>query len=81
MNELAIQLANVWIQILTVVAANFAIIWWFRKESREDWKIMHQENKEFKESMRLEMREFKEIVRIEMKDFHERLLEIEKNRK
>jgi hypothetical protein len=58
-----------WIQILTVILANFSIVWWFRKESREDWKMIHQE-----------MKEFKEAIRIEMKDFHERLLEIERKR-
>lgn len=59
-----------WIQILTVVLANFSIVWWFRKESREDWKMIHQE-----------MKEFKEAIRLEMRDFHERLLEIERKRK
>lgn len=58
-----------WIQIVTVILANFTIVWWFRKESREDWKMIHQE-----------MREFKDSVRLEMKDFHERLLEIERRR-
>lgn len=63
-------MSDSWIQIVTVILANFSIIWWFRKESREDWKIIHQE-----------MKEFKEAIRLEMKDFHERLLEIEKARK
>ena len=63
-------MSDSWVQILTVVLANFAVIWWFRKESREDWKMIHQE-----------MKEFKEAIRLEMKDFHERLLEIEKGRK
>lgn len=58
-----------WMQIVTLIIANFSVVWWFRKESREDWKMIHQE-----------LKEFKDIVRIEMKDFHERLLEIEKNR-
>lgn len=58
-----------WLQILTVILANFSVIWWFRKESREDWKLIHQE-----------MKEFKEAIRIEMKDFHERLLDIERRK-
>ena len=58
-----------WMQIITLIIANFTVIWWFRKESREDWKMIHQE-----------LKEFKDVVRIEMKDFHERLVEIEKNR-
>lgn len=57
-------------EILTVIFANFGIIWWFKKESREDWKMIHQE-----------MKEFKEAVRMEMKDFHEKLLKIEMERK
>lgn len=66
-----------WTQIFTIMGSHFfmlvgvfGIIWSFRKESREDWKMIHQE-----------MKEFKEAIRIEMKDFHERLLDIEKNRK
>ena len=59
-----------WLQILTVVFANFGVIWWFRKESREDWKMIHQE-----------LKEFKDAVQAEMKDFHERLLKIEMDRK
>lgn len=58
-----------WVQILTTILTTFGIIWWFRKESREDWKMIH-----------LEMREFKDVVRAEMKDFHERLLSIELGR-
>ena len=58
-----------WMQIITLIIANFTVIWWFRKESREDWKMIHQD-----------LKEFKDVVRIEMKDFHERLVEIEKNR-
>lgn len=72
-----------WIQILTVLFANFTAICWFRKESREDWKMMHQEFKEFKDVIRQDMKEFREVVHIEMKDFHERLLKIvnERNKK
>ena len=61
-----IDMNETWIQIFTIMVANFGVIWWFRKESREDWKMIHQE-----------MKEFKEAIRLEMKDFHERLLEIE----
>lgn len=51
-----------WIQILTVVFANFGIIWWFRKESREDW---------------IRCQNTIDAIKDEMKDFHERLLKIE----
>lgn len=70
-------MTDIWIQIVTIIGSHFfmlltvfGIIWWFRKESREDWKIIHQE-----------MKEFKEAIRAEMKDFHERLLKIEMERK
>lgn len=55
-----------WKQILTIIVANFAIIWWFRKESREDWVRCQNTIDSIKE---------------EMKDFHERLLKIEMDRK
>lgn len=61
---------DAWLQILTVIIANFGIVWWFRKESREDWKMIHQE-----------MKEFREAVQMEMKDFHERLIDIESRRR
>ena len=60
---------NEWLQIFTVIITNFSVIWWFRKESREDWKMLHQE-----------MKEFKDGVRFEMKDFHERLLDIQRGK-
>ena len=65
-----------WMQIITLIIANFTVIWWFRKESREDWKMSREDWK----MIHHELKEFKDVVRIEMKDFHERLLEIEKNR-
>ena len=55
-----------WLQILTVVFANFGVIWWFRKECREDWKMSNDLIK---------------AIQAEMKDFHERLLKIEMDRK
>ena len=70
-----------WFQILSLMLANFGVIWWFRKESREDWRIIHEEMKEFKETSRIETNQFREAVRLEMKDFHERLIEIESARK
>jgi hypothetical protein len=55
-----------WKQILTIIVANFAIIWWFRKESREDW---------------VRCQNTIDSIKDEMKDFHERLLKIEMDRK
>lgn len=55
-----------WAQIMTIIFANFGIIWWFRKESREDWTRCQNTIDSIKD---------------EMKDFHERLLKIEMERK
>lgn len=70
MNEIWLQVISLLIGMITIFFGNFGVIWWFRKESREDWKMMDKE-----------MKEFREIVRFEMKDFHERLLKIEMDRK
>lgn len=69
------------IQLISFFIANFGIIWWFRKESREDWKIIRKESREDWKIIHQEMKEFKDVVRIEMRDFHERLLKIEMERK
>jgi len=55
-----------WMQILTVIAGNFGIILWFRKESRDDW---------------VRCQNTIDAIKDEMKNFHERLLEIEKRKK
>lgn len=54
------------LQILTLIGATFWITWTFRKESREDWHRTQN---------------IIDAIRIEMKDFHERLLEIELDKK
>ncbi len=51
-----------WMHVFTVIFANFGIIWWFRKESREDW---------------VRCQNTIDAIKDEMKDFHERLLKIE----
>jgi hypothetical protein len=67
---------DAWLQVLTLLFANFTIIWWFRKESREDWIRCQQSI----DGIKQEMREFREIWMAESKDFHERLLKIEMER-
>lgn len=66
-----------WIQVLTLMIGNFGIIWWFRRECREDWKMCNAEIK----TMNEEFKQFREIWLEESKDFHKRLLEIEMNKK
>ena len=56
---------NEWMQIITILAGNFGIILWFRKESREDW---------------IRCQNTIDSIKDEMKSFHERLIEIEKRR-
>lgn len=56
---------DTWMQIVTVIIANFTILWWFRKESRDDW---------------IRSQNTIDAIKDEMKDFHERLLKIELNR-
>ena len=55
-----------WMQIITIMMSNLGVILWFRKESRDDW--IRCENTLVG-------------IREEMKDFHERLLQIEMERK
>ena len=57
-------------KLLTLVLTNFGIVWYFRKESREDWKRSDDQ-----------MKSFQEKFHEETKDFHRRLCEIEANRK
>lgn len=83
-----IVLCNNWLQLLTVVLANLGAVWWFRKESREDWKMCDQEIKNYREEFRNdtkerreEFRQFREMWLAESKDFHERLLKIEMEKK
>ena len=59
-------MTETWLQILTLIFGNFGIIWWFRKESREDW---------------VRCQNTIDSIKDEMKDFHERLLKIEMERK
>jgi len=61
-----------WAQVFTLLFANFGIIWWFRKESREDWKRCDDQI--------LAIREIGNNINLEMKDFHNRLCEIESRR-
>jgi hypothetical protein len=52
-----------WLQVLILFLANASLIFWFRSESRADWR--HMDNK---------LDAFREAIREDMKDFHERLL-------
>jgi len=54
-----------WLQIFAIILGNFGIIWWFRKECRDDW---------------IRCQNTIDAINDEMKDFHERLLKIEMDR-
>lgn len=61
--------------ILAIIFANASIIWWFRKDTKEDWVRMEAAMKESQtktESLIMAIQE-------EMKDFHRRSLEVEYN--
>lgn len=60
------QVVTLLFGMMTVFLGNFGIIWWFRKESREDW---------------IRCQNTIDAIKDEMKDFHERLLKIEMDRK
>lgn len=66
-----------WLQILTVVLANFGMWLWARSEANADRRDLQNILKEMKN----DSHDFKLAMQNEMKDFHYRLLEIEKNRK
>lgn len=65
-----------WIQLFTLIVTNFTIVWWFRKESREDWA----RNSDKMDKMVERTDKILEAIQSEMKDFHERLLKIEMGR-
>jgi hypothetical protein len=88
MQDQTMLVLNNWLQLLTVVLANLGAVWWFRKESREDWKMCDKDIKEYREEFRSdtrerreEFKEFREMWLAESRDFHERLLKIEMERK
>ena len=70
-----------WLQVLSLFFANFAIILWFRAESRSDWRKMDTEMKQFREIWMQESKNFNEKWMQESKEFHKRLCEIEAKRK
>ena len=65
-----IQNFEAWLQLVTMILAQYAIIYSFRRESRDDMK--HFDNRWYASIKAIEL---------EMKDFHDRLIEIEKRKK
>lgn len=65
-----------WIQILSLFLANAGIIFWFRTESRNDWR--HMDNK--MEENRRETIQILKAIQEEIKDFHGKLCKIEESR-
>ena len=59
-----------WIQVLTIVAANFAMFLWVRSEANAD-------RRDFMQALRL----ISDDIKAEMKDFHGRLCAIEERGK
>jgi len=69
-----------WIQIISLFLANAGLIFWFRSESRSDWRHMDQKIDQKFDKMDAEMKEFRQLWYQEMKDFHARLCIIEERR-
>lgn len=47
-----------WLQVLTSLFGTFGIVWWFRKETRDDWKMHYEEMKDFhRQLLRLEKKQ------------------------
>ncbi len=70
--------------ILAIIFANASMIWWFRKDSKEDWVRMEAAMKESQIAMAAAMKESQTktdslimAIQEEMKDFHRRSLEVE----
>jgi hypothetical protein len=62
-----------WLQIASLFLANAGLIFWFRAESRSDWRHMDAKI----DAMRQDSKEFQAAILQEMKDFHGRLCAIE----
>ena len=70
-----------WLQILTVIGANFGLFLWCRSESREDHRQLEAATTAQLNGIRYDMKEFRDLWMQESKDFHKRLCEIEAARK
>ena len=72
------------IELITILVTIAGLFIWNRAESRSD--IRHMDNKidsmrNLVDAIREESKAFQTAIREEMKDFHNRLCEIERNRK
>jgi len=59
-----------WLQILTIIMANFGLFLWLRTESRSDYRHMEARTDAILNA-----------IKDEMRDFHGRLCSIEERRK
>lgn len=74
------EISDAWLQVISLFFANFAIILWFRAESRSDWRHMDNKLETFKTEIRSDMHSFREQWMQETKEFHARLCAIEERR-
>lgn len=70
-------MSEIWIQLIALFLGNVGVIWWFRKESREDLKEFRKESR----NDWIRCQNTIDAIKDEMKDFHERLLKIEMDRR
>jgi len=66
-----------WIQVITIIASNFALFLWVRSESRADNRELRGEMNSFK----TEIRGWKDEINKEMKDFHGRLCSLQERKR
>ena len=66
-----------WAQVITTILSTVGVIWWFRKESREDIKELRKQSHDDW----LRCQNTIDAIKEDVKDFHERLLKIEMGRK
>ena len=65
-----------WLQVLSLFLANAGLIFWFRSESRADWRHMDAKM----EKMSSDTNAILKSIQDEMKDFHGRLCAIEERK-
>lgn len=76
-----------WLQVLSLFLANAGLIFWFRSESRADWRHLDAKMDQRDSKMNARMEKMSsdtnailKSIQDEMKDFHGRLCSIEERK-
>lgn len=70
-----------WLQILTIIIANFGLFLWLRTESRSDYRHMEARTDAILNAIKDDMKDFHYKYMEETKNFHGRLCSLEERRK